>query len=275
MYLGDHKQFEWMLQAPEREMYQPLYEATDSIVHSLGPFNYQLQDSLAALQDVPRPRPDFGDPRIENNQDWMALVLLVSVVIFAFARYNFGRRLLQLLKACFLPRAVAHLYREGNPFNEQVTLALVTIYLLTSSLFIHVVLAYFNWLPSGLVGDKWIYVAILAANSVLWFLKVVANKILAHIFKTYDATGNYLLNNLLFNITLGLFFLALLPFMIYTGSGFIIKTGLFFAITMLIYKVFRGIMVGLSITRFPPFYLLLFIIALELAPLLLVVKFFL
>jgi len=264
----------WLYQPPEREIYQPFYDAADSISYEVAPFFYQPQDSIATVQEVRLPRPDFGDPRNPDSQDWIALVLLVSVAIFAFARYNFGRRMGQLLKACFLPRAVAHLYREGNPFNEQVTLALGAIYLLTSSLFIFVVLDYFNWLPTGLVDDEWIYVTILGANSVYWLLKAAANRMLAHIFKTYDATGSYLLNNLLFNLTLGLLLLLLLPFMVYTGSEFIIKAGLYLAAALLVYKVFRGIMVGISITRFPLFYLFLYITALELAPILLIVKYF-
>lgn len=274
MDVSNHVKSLWLPEPEAKEAYKPAFDTSGSLAHESLPFVF-LPDSTGSVQEVQLPRPDYGDKRNTSDYDWITVILLISAIIFTFARYNFARRMGQLLKACFLPRAVSQLYREGNPFNEQVSLALGVVYLLTSSLFIFVVLDHFKWLPVGLVENEWIYIAILAANSIYWLLKSAANRFMAHIFKTYDATGSYLLNNLLFNLTLGLLFLVLLPFMVYTTSEFMLKSGLYLTAVLLIYKVFRGIMVGLSISRFPLFYLLLYIFALEVAPILLVVKYFL
>lgn len=224
--------------------------------------------------EVKSSRPDAGIIRLNNDYDWITIVLVAGFLLFAFAKYNFPRRLSQLLKACFVPRAVAHLYREGNPFNEQVSLALGLIYLLSSSLLIYAAVETFGSLPSDQIESMWLYLAILAFNALYWIIKAFAIKMLAHIFKTYESTGNYLLNNLLFNLTLGLLLLIALPFVVYTGSIILLKITLVITALLLIYKVSRGILVGLTIARFPLFYLFLYICTLEVAPLLIAAKFF-
>lgn len=218
--------------------------------------------------------PDSGIKRLNADNDWIAIVLVVGFLLLAFAKYNFPRRLVQLIKACFLPRAVTQLYREGNPFSEQISLALGLIYLLTSSLLIYLGIETFSSFPVYQTGSISLYMAVVAINLTYWLLKALANKTLGHIFKTYEATGNYLLNNLLFNLTTGIFLLIMLPFVIYTGSFTFLKITFIITAVLLIYKVFRGIYVGLSQTRFPVFYLFLYICTLEVAPLLIAAKLF-
>jgi hypothetical protein len=259
----------WML----RTNYEPAYKDT---VTAFPEYALTLPGPVHVTThfEIKSSRPDSGIKHLSNEYDWIAIVLVAGYLLLAFAKYNFPRRLAQFLKACFVPRAVAHLYREGNPFNEQISLALGLIYLLTSSLLIFVAVETFGSLPSDQIENMRLYLAILALNTLYWIIKALAIKMLAHIFKTYEATGNYLLNNLLFNLTLGLLLLIALPFVVYTGSVILLKTTLFVTALLLIYKVLRGILVGLTIARFPLFYLFLYICMLEVAPLLIAAKLF-
>lgn len=259
----------WLL----KTKYEPAYKDTVTVFPE---YAVTLPDPVPVTThfEVKSPRPDAGVTRLSNDYDWIAIVLVASYLLFAFAKYNFPRRLSQLLKACFVPRAVAHLYREGNPFNEQISLALGLIYLLTSSVLIFVAVKTFGSLPPYQIESMRLYLAILAFNTLYWIIKALAIKMLAHIFKTYEATGNYLLNNLLFNLTLGLLLLIALPFVVYTGSIILLKIILVVTALLLIHKVSRGILVGLTIARFPLFYLFLYICMLEVAPLLIAAKLF-
>lgn len=221
-----------------------------------------------------RLQPINGVHREIADYDWMTLILLAGFLLLAFVKYNFSKRIGQLIKACFVPRSVPHLYREGNPSTEQSTIVLGVIYLLSSSLFIYLILEYFGLLPYDLVKNQWLYTGILVVNTFYWLAKTIANKILAHIFKTYEVTRSYLLNNLLFNLTLGIFLLLILPLVVYTHWTPLLIIAMILTLIMIIYKVLRGILLGLSITRYPPFYLILYIITFEVAPLLLIAKFF-
>jgi hypothetical protein len=259
----------WML----KSNYEPAYKDTvtvfpEYVVTLPGPV------PVTTHFEVKSQRPDAGVKRLSHDYDWIAIVLLAGYLLLAFAKYNFPKRLTQLLKACFVPRAVAHLYREGNPFNEQISLALGLIYLLSSSLLIYVAIEGLDLLPSDHIESLGLYFVILIFNTLYWALKASVIKILAHIFRTHEATGNYLLNNLLFNLTLGLLLLIALPFVVYTGYIILLKITLVITALLLIYKVIRGILVGLGIARFPLFYLFLYICTLEVAPLLIAAKLF-
>lgn len=260
---------DWM----QNNAYAPAYKDT---AMAFPEYSLTLPGPLPVVSHFEvRPfREDAGDPRLSADYDWITILLLTGFLLLAFVKHNFSRRLGQLIKACFVPRAVTHLYREGNPFNERISLALGLIYLLSSSLLIYVTLESFGWLPLKLPGNLWLYIAILVANASYWLLKSVASKMLAHIFKTYEAGGNYLLNNLLFNFTMGLFFLITLPLVVYTGSIIILIAVLVITSLFLAYKVLSSVFAGLSFTRFPLFYLFLYICTFEVVPLLIAVKLF-
>ena len=217
----------------------------------------------------------FGGNKINAaDYDWVTLVLLTGFLMLAYVKYNFPKRMAQLIKACFVPRTVSQLFRDGNPFNEQATLLLGMVFFLTSSLTIFVVLNTYGLLPNELADNLYLYAGIFGINVVYWLLKMLANRLLAHIFKTYELTGSYLLNSLLFNLSLGVFLLLALPLVIYTGVGLLLNLTIAASIVLLIYKILRGIQLGLTVTRFPPFYLILYICTLEAAPLLVMAKYF-
>ncbi len=256
------------------EVYKP---ASQDTIDGIPEFSAELPGPVTTVTshfDFRSDWPDPGQKRLQTDYDWIAIVLLTGFLLLAFARYNFPRRIGQLLKACLMPRAVTNLYREGNPFAEQITTVLGVVFLLTSSLFLFIALDFFGWLPVDLISNRWLYTGILVINTIYWFAKILVIKITAHIFKTYEASANYLLNNLLFNITSGIFLLAALPFVIYTGSELIFLITLSFTAILLVYKVLRGALVGSAINRFPLVYLFMYIVLIEIAPLLLIAKFF-
>lgn len=258
---------------PKQEPYVPVYQTGDSL--QADSLSYSLPWLVTSfVPDFRTQRPDAGDFITGRHFDWITLILTGCFILVAAAKYNFPKRLAQLLKASLIPRATNQLYRQGNPFQEQISYLLGFIYLLTSSLFIFLIIDKQGWLPPVNYRIEYLYAGIFAGNSFYWLCKALLIRMLAHIFKTYEATRGYLLNNLVFNMTLGVFLLIVLPFIVYTGSEVFLHITLILVSIILIYKVLRSVLVGLSITYFPVFYLLLFICMIELAPLLILAKLF-
>ncbi len=258
---------------PKEEPYVPVYQTGDSLqTDSLSCTLPWLATSSAP--DFRTQRPDAGDIITGRHFDWITLILTGCFILVAAAKYNFPKRLAQLLKASLIPRAANQLYRQGNPFQEQISYILGVIYLLTSSLFIFLIIDKQGWLPPVSYRSEYLYAVIVVANSFYWLCKAMLIRSLAHIFKTYEATTGYLLNNLIFNMTLGVFLLIVLPFIVYTGSEVLLFITMIFVSIILIYKVLRSVSVGLSITYFPVFYLILYICMIELAPLLILARLF-
>lgn len=261
----------WPLKPVIPEQYVPVYEDNDSLNLEAfqdppGPVSFVTQI------EVRLPRPDLGNLRADTNRDWITLVLATAFVLFAFVRFNFPKRFVELLKASVFPRSVALLYKKSNPFNERISLILSIIYLITSSLFVFVVAERFEITIPQHFRHEYIYGAIVVVNAVYWMLKSATMRLLALIFKTHQAATNYLLNNMLFNMVSGLLLLIILPLVIYTGLGIMMNLALLLTGILLVYKVLRNVMIGLTIDHFPGFYLILYIFMLELAPLLIVVK---
>jgi hypothetical protein len=268
---------------------------TDTLIHSASPYlpiaPEVVPDDSSAVLNLPfkgfspplhtathlqtvEPGSFTGLNRNITDTDWMTVALLAAFVVFTFVRYNFPKRLAEFVKATLIPRFAPLLVKKNNPRYEQITIALMFNYFLTSSLFLYLILDHFEWLPTGLVENYWLYVSIFVVNFTYWLGKNMVSAILAHIFKSYETNENYLLNTLLFNMTLGLLLLFLLPFAIYTGYEpvFLATTGLVFL--LLAYRILRGVVAGLSSRTYPPFYLFLYICTLEVAPLLVIAKYF-
>lgn len=237
------------------------------------PFN-QFQtskyDSLYSTEEIVRP--DFGTIIKTQNYDWVTMVLIFCFLLLALVRYNHNRRLRQVLSACYSSRYINLLQREGNLFNEQIMLALGAVYLGTISLFFMFAFNHFELLDTRFIKPPIIFTGLLLFFLVLWLIKAAANRVIAFVFETYNAADNYSLNDLLFNLTIGLLLLPVLPFIIYAES----EIAFWLAAAMIgivwLYKIVRGVMIGYSDTKFPLFYLLIFIFSLEFLPILIVVK---
>ncbi|MGB4205757.1 MAG: DUF4271 domain-containing protein [Bacteroidales bacterium] len=259
---------------PKQETYEPVYFTDDSVL------SIPVVDSIPGLVTMtiePEPRllrPDRGDSIKDSNYDWITVLFLACVILITIAKNNFPKRITQLLKASITPRATAHLYRQGNPFTEQITLILVIIYLLTSSLFVFLILDNYFSLPDFDLRTEIFFALIVATNASYWLFKVILIKIIAYIFKTREASSAYLLNNLVFNMAIGLVLLISLPFVVYTGAETVLIVTLIFISIFLLYRVLRNVLVGLSITYFPLFYLMIFVFTVEIAPLLIIAKLF-
>jgi hypothetical protein len=243
-----------VLNLPFTGFHSPLPTATHLQTHAQGSFT--------------------GEMRKITDTDWMTLLMVFAFVIFTFVRYNFPKRLNEFVKATLIPRLTPLLLKKNNPRYEQITIALMFNYFLTSSLFLYLILDFYEWLPTGLVENYWLYAGIFVVNFTYWFGKSLFSYILAHIFKSYETNQNYLLNTLLFNMTMGLVLLVFLPFAVYTGSEMVFRAMLVVVILLLFYRVLRGIVVGLDSKAYPPFYLFLYICTLEAAPLLVIAKYF-
>ena len=154
------------------EVYKPAFRDT---IDGVPEFSAELPGPATTVTshfDLGSNWPDPGQKRLQTEYDWITIVLLTGFLLLAFARYNFPRRFGQLLRACLTPRAVTNLYREGNPFGEQITTVLSILFLLTSSLFLFKTLDFFGWLPADLIRNRWLYTGILVTNTIYWFAKI-------------------------------------------------------------------------------------------------------
>ncbi len=218
-------------------------------------------------------RPAHSGPIAINRQttDWVTLIFLACLVVFAWLQTVYRKRLSQIFRAVLQPHAVNQLEREGNLFRERVTLGLAFIYYLVTTTFIYQIFRELDVLPAG-IGNLTLAGLIFTFLFVYQMLKTFLVYSSGIIFNTRDSARQYQLNILIFNHTIGIFLFPISIIAYYWNSPFFISAGVIFISLSVIYRTFRGILTGLDNKNYNLFYLFLYLCTLEILPLLLLYK---
>jgi hypothetical protein len=248
-------------------------------------YNFTIYDYFSPAPDVVELKPGpsiftshqlspspLGPRRIQSqSSDWIAILVILCLIIIAWVQTNYSKRLRQIIRSVALPYYVNQLEREGNLYNERITLGLGFIYLTSVSLLLYQFYQFFRIIDIGL-PNLVIYLIIFLGLIGYLIIKTLLIQGTGIIFKTLDQAHSYRLNALIFNHTTGLFLFPILLLTIYWQMSPFIWIALGLISILLIYRFLRSIIIGLSNTKFPVFYLILYLCTLEILPLLLLIK---
>ena len=205
--------------------------------------------------------------------DWILALLIVCFILQAWVQFVYRKRFRQLVLAPFSKRFLNQLVRDGNLFNERLSLALGIIYFISIALMIYEVndLLLDGQIPPPL-KDFSFYLVILLSLFLYWVIKVTGIRLLGMVFKTENTTGMYLLNVLVINIITGMVLIPLLVLVIYMKSVFFLHITLIIIILSLLFLFVRGFLIGLSLTKFSYLFLFVYLCTLEILPLIILIK---
>jgi Domain of unknown function (DUF4271) len=221
-------------------------------------------------------RTDNVQPHVINKYtpDWILGLLILCFIILAWVQLFYRKRFRQLLQAPFSKRFMNQLVREGNPFNERLSLALGLIYFIGTALLIFAMndLLLGGHTPLHLREFSF-YLMIILVLVLFWLVKVLTIRLLGTVFKTENTTRMYLLNELILNIITGLILIPILILVIYLKSILFLYISLALIILSFLFLFARGFMIGLSLTKFSYIFLFVYLCSLEILPLIILVKF--
>jgi len=229
--------------------------------------SFFTEHELPASNYAPEPiaRPDNG---------WILPVLMFCFALFAAIQVFYRKRFIQIIRASYSNQQLNLLIREGTPSGEWITRGLGFITLITTSLFLYQINDQILHLePPANATNIQFYLIILAIYSIFLIFKFLLIQISSIIFLTRQVTIKYFLNSLIFNIIIGILLLPILLLTTYSGSPILIKMAIGLVGSILIYKLFKSIIVGLSNTKFSIVYLFLYLCTVEILPVLLLIKF--
>lgn len=224
--------------------------------------NHELQ--TPAIIPQPHDRP---------IEDWITLVLIIAVVFYTALFLIYGRSIGRLFKA-FINYSVSHqLVRDENITIQRVSALLSIGFLITGGLTLSLLVRQSEALNPD-ISDPALFFISLSFLAVIYALKMILVKFLGAVYQAEKTAGNYLFQVLLFNNAAGLIFLPLLIFHFFTphSHDYFLWFCLWVFGALWIYRLLRGIMVWLSVSRHTVLYLIFYICALEIAPLLIVLK---
>ena len=213
--------------------------------------------------------------RPELSPDWLFPVMLLIVVVFAWMRLFYSRYFNQMIAALFNNNLTGQIVRDENILVQRATVYLTLLFYLIASLFLYELSFRLDWNISfaGNGFPRFLFFTILV--SFVYALKFLILKCCGWLFDHDREFSSYLFNIFIINNALGMLLFPLIiilafnrtinPVWLFNGSLVLISLGY-------VYRLARGILIGLRSPGVRLQYLFLYLCALELAPLLLLLR---
>jgi hypothetical protein len=214
-----------------------------------------------------------GKPR-NVSIDWLPGILLISLFTFSWMKLLYQKYLVQVITSTVNYNVSQRLFRERNVLFRNMALGLNLVFAVNTGLFIFFILSYFN---IDQVSQKPLNNILLYSFAVtlLYNIKTFFCKMLGNIFMVKEEFSEYVHNINLYNKNIGLFLfpvVILFPYVNDNIKPFIIYLGILTITSMFLLRIYRGLQIimrkGVS-----TFYLILYLCAVEILPVLVLIKY--
>ncbi|HNS16838.1 MAG TPA: DUF4271 domain-containing protein [Bacteroidales bacterium] len=210
--------------------------------------------------------------RMEVLNDWIIPVLLICFAIFAWVRVSFRKRFTQLVQASYSKQYMNLLIREGGGRYDLINLSLGFLFICATALLLFQFSESLSG-PSSSGSLQFLLFLAIAGGIVLWLLfRLFLIRVLGWTFRNYEITSQYLMSSMSYNFLCGIILLPFLVINAYSHSQLFLYISLGIIGLFFLLRIFRGIIIGLSDTKFSMFYLFFYLCTVEFLPLLAIVK---
>jgi hypothetical protein len=206
------------------------------------------------------------DTKPDTTADYTISAMLLCLLIYTWVQRFYAKRLRQVFKAAALPRFLNQLERDGNLFTERISVGLSVIFILVITLAIGQIAENKFGVEFSKEGGGLLYLVLCGLVCSIWLIKSSFIKMLGIIFKTENYAQAYLLNNLIFNMITGIILFFPVVMTAYVDPELYTWLSILIIFIVLIYKVIRGILIGLANSDFSILYLFVYLCTLEILP---------
>jgi hypothetical protein len=217
-----------------------------------------------------------GKERVQSNLDGFTIAIVFSLFVLSWMKMVYQKFIVQIVSSIVDYQVAMRLYRERNVLFRNVSIGLHFIFYINMGLFIFYLMDYYNH-SQQLFQSNFISILVYSAFVfIVYNIKSLTSKILGHIFEVQENFMIYSHNINLYNKNIGLFLfpiIILYPFINEKFKPLIIYAGLLLLFIMFLLRSYRSAQIiirkGISL-----FYLILYLCAIEILPVLLLVKVF-
>jgi hypothetical protein len=212
---------------------------------------------------------------IDSNPDWLFLVLIIVLGVLTYLRVFYRKNFFQIIAACFNNNLTNQIVRDENLLMQRASVMLNVTFSIIAASYIYLVSIHYDWSLDG-IGTGFIRFVFLALIvSAAFTLKFLLLRFCAYLFNLGREMSTYIFNIFIINNLLGI---ALVPFVALILFGNLIDSTVLIIVAVSViaiawfYRIGRGILIATRYPDFSPVYLFLYLCALEIAPLLVLVK---
>jgi hypothetical protein len=221
-----------------------------------------------------QPSHDLPQQLKNTNPDWLFLVLLTVIGALTYIRVFYRKNFFQIISACFNNNLTNQIVRDENLLMQRASVMLNISFSIVAAAFIYLVSIHYDWSLEGMDTGfiRFVFFALLI--SAVFTLKFLVLRFCGYLFNLGREMSTYIFNVFIINNLLGL---VLLPFVALILFGNLPGTALIYIALGIItlaylYRIGRGMLIAFGYNGFSPIYLFLYLCALEIAPLLVLVK---
>jgi len=225
---------------------------------------------------------DFGPRKLNKYQAgtllpkgkvWVLAVIAVLLIVFAVLKISFAKPLQTIVQSFFSNRVLNNLNKEDNLFTSWPFLLLFIQFGFTVGMFLFLVSQFYNISYSGTGFQFYISISVLIV--VLYIFKIIILRLLGYLFNIQKPINEYVIILYLSYFNLSLLFIPLVvAFALSPLKYGPYYVAISFVLLVLIF-VFQFIRAGINILshhQFSKVYLFLYFCALEICPILILIK---
>jgi hypothetical protein len=214
----------------------------------------------------------IGTP-IPKGDTWVLAFIVLLLIVFAVLRISFAKQLQNIIQAFYSNRGLNNLNKEDNVFSSWPFLFLFIQFGFTIGMFFYLVTQYYK-VASVYQGYRF-FLIISALIIVLYAFKILLLRVLGHLFNIQKAVNEYVSILYLSYFNISLIFIPLVVAFALSplkyGIYYIVISFVLAAIILTIQFIRAGVNI-LSHYRFSKFYLIMYFCALEICPILILIK---
>jgi hypothetical protein len=220
---------------------------------------------------------DNGSPQELNKlvPDWFTITLLLMIVGVTAIKILYRKIFSQMVAAFFSLSVTNQIVRDENLLVQRATILLNIIFYVVGALFLYQLSITFTWnhpvLNEGII--RFFLFAILLA--CIYSVKMLLLKALSYVFEIDKPVSTYIFSLFLINNSVGLILIPLIAvstYIVFVKAPTVIFISLGIIILAFIFRLWRATTIGLSLPRFSLYYLFLYFCALEIAPVVIMLK---
>ena len=223
------------------------------------------------------PASSYPEWRASDPDYWIPGILLLCFSVFVYLRVQYRKKFNELLRLFFSNRPINQITRDEYSINSRVSLGLMLIFIFCTSFLIYHLNQQHKWVELSYGYEFLCFIKIATIVSLLFFAKVIVIRLLGEIFDKPELATEQVFHVFLFNQVLGLFLFPLATVVLFIPDYFknffivitLVLTALIFA-----YRLLRGFGGYFTGSRLPVFYLFIYLCALEIIPLVVIIKMF-
>jgi hypothetical protein len=213
-----------------------------------------------------------GNP-VPKGKTWVLGFIFLLLVVFAVLRISFSKQLQNIIQSFYSNRGLNNLNKEDNVFSSWPFLFLFIQFGFTIGMFFYLVAQYYQ-LAYVHQGFRF-FVSVSILIVVLYALKILLLRLLGHVFNIQKAVNEYVSILYLSYFNISLIFIPLVVAFALSP----LKYGIYYIvisfILLAVIFTFQFIRAGVNILshyRFSKLYLFMYFCALEICPILILIK---